>query len=64
MMNRLIPAIAAMFGGFFPRFLWKPMRYLSASRVLGRRKGNNATARRQAIKRRNIAKRLPLKKRR
>lgn len=63
MMNRLIPAIAAMFGGFFPRFLWTPIAP-RASRVLGRRKGNNATARRQAIKRRNIAKRLPLKKRR
>jgi hypothetical protein len=32
--------------------------------VLGSRKGNNATVKRQAIKRRNIAKRLPLKKRR
>ena len=63
MMNRFIPAIAAMFGGFFPRFLWTPIAP-SASRLLGRRKGNNAAVKRQAIKRRNIAKRLPLRKRR
>lgn len=66
MMRRLFPAIAALIGGFLPRFIWTlpSLSMPSLGRFGGRRKGSNAAVKRQAAKRRNIAKRLPLRKRR
>jgi hypothetical protein len=66
MMRRLFPAIAALIGGFLPRFIWTlpSLSMPSLGRFGGRRKGSNAAIKRQATKRRNIAKRLPLRKRR
>jgi hypothetical protein len=66
MMRRLFPAIAALIGGFLPRFIWTmpSLSMPSLGRFGGRRKGSNAAIKRQAAKRRNIAKRLPLRKRR
>lgn len=66
MMRRLFPAIAALIGGFLHRFIWTlpSLSMPSLGRFGGRRKGSNAAIKRQAAKRRNIAKRLPLRKRR
>lgn len=66
MMRRPLPTIAALIGGFLPRFIWMlpSLSMPSAGRFGGQRKGSNAAIKRQATKRRNIAKRLPLGKRR
>lgn len=68
MMRRLFLATAALLGGSLPCSPWTlpSLSMLSMPSVGGfggRRKGSNAAIKRQATKRRNIAKRLSLRKR-
>jgi len=66
MMRRLFPAVAALMGGFLPQFTWTlpSLSTPSVGRFGDCRKGSNAAVKREATKRRNIAKRLSLRKRR